>query len=70
MSAPRRLLARLRETMARGSASLPDLVGLVAHELVADAFLGEHEPDLPGKRAERELEELPHGGAALAGLRA
>jgi hypothetical protein len=33
---------------------------------MTDAFLGEHEANLAGKRAERELEELPHGEAALA----
>ena len=36
MPAPRRLLARLRDMMARGSAPLPDLVRLVAAELVSE----------------------------------
>lgn len=36
MSTPRRLLIRLRETMAAGAASLPDLVRLVAGELVSE----------------------------------
>src|SRR5579864_3183638 len=36
MAAPRRLLARLREMMAHGSAPLPDLVHLVAAELVSE----------------------------------
>src|SRR5437764_1756521 len=35
-STPRRLLARLRETMARGVAGLQDLVHLVANELVSE----------------------------------
>ena len=39
-----------------------------AHQLMADALLCENEPDLARKRAERELEELPHGGAALAAV--
>ena len=36
MSTPRRLLARLRDLMARGTAPLPELVRLVAGELVSD----------------------------------
>jgi phosphotransferase system enzyme I (PtsP) len=36
MATPRRLLARLRDLMARGAAPLPDLVRLVASELVAE----------------------------------
>jgi phosphotransferase system enzyme I (PtsP) len=36
MATPRRLLARLRDLMARGDAPLPDLVRLVASELVAE----------------------------------
>ncbi len=36
MQTPRRLLARLRDLMARGSAPLPELVRLVAAELVAE----------------------------------
>src|SRR5579864_2291161 len=36
MATPRRLMARLREMMAHGSALLPDLVGLVATELVSE----------------------------------
>ena len=36
MAAPRRLLARLRDMMARGSPPLPDLVRLVATELVSE----------------------------------
>ncbi len=36
MATPRRLLARLREMMAHGSAPLPDLVRLVAAELVSE----------------------------------
>ncbi len=36
MVTPRRLLARLREMMAHGSAPLPDLVRLVAAELVSE----------------------------------
>ncbi|MBV9811920.1 MAG: GAF domain-containing protein, partial [Acetobacteraceae bacterium] len=36
MSTPRRLLARLRELAARGTASLPELVRLVASELAAE----------------------------------
>lgn len=36
MASPRRLLARLREAMAQGSAPLPDLVRLVAAELVSE----------------------------------
>src|SRR5258708_40359004 len=36
MPPPRRLLARLRDLMARGSAPLPELVRLVAAELVAE----------------------------------
>jgi phosphotransferase system enzyme I (PtsP) len=36
MANPRRLLARLREMMARGTAPLPDLVRLVAAELVSE----------------------------------
>src|SRR5260221_10120341 len=39
---------------------------IFAHQLMADAFLGEDEPDLARKGAEGELEELPHGAAALA----
>jgi hypothetical protein len=31
-----------------------------------DALLGEDQPDLARKGAQRELEELPHGGGALA----
>ena len=34
MSTPRRLLARLRDLMARGTAPMPELVRLVAAELV------------------------------------
>ena len=37
MSSARRLLAGLRETMARGTAPLGELVRLVASELVAQA---------------------------------
>ena len=36
MAAPRRMLARLRDLMARGAAPLPELVRLVASELVAE----------------------------------
>src|SRR3984957_15022902 len=36
MANPRRLLARLREMMARGTAPLPDLVQLVASEMVSE----------------------------------
>jgi phosphotransferase system, enzyme I, PtsP len=36
MATPRRLMARLREMMAHGSAPLPDLVRLVATELVSE----------------------------------
>jgi phosphotransferase system enzyme I (PtsP) len=36
MATPRRLLARLRDLMAHGAAPLPDLVRLVASELVAE----------------------------------
>ncbi len=36
MSTPRRLLARLRDLMARGTAPLPELVRLVASELVSE----------------------------------
>src|SRR5579859_2696911 len=36
MATPRRLLARLREAMARGTAPLPELVDLVAAELVSE----------------------------------
>ncbi len=36
MAGPRRLLARLRETMAKGAASLAALVHLVSNELVAE----------------------------------
>jgi phosphotransferase system enzyme I (PtsP) len=36
MSPPRRLLARLRDLMARGAAPLPELVRLVAGELVSE----------------------------------
>ena len=36
MATPRRLLARLRETMAHGTAPLPELVHLVAVELVSE----------------------------------
>ncbi len=36
MASPRRLLARLREAMARGTAPLPELVDLVAAELVSE----------------------------------
>jgi phosphotransferase system, enzyme I, PtsP len=36
MAGPRRLLSRLREMMAHGSAPLPDLVRLVAAELVSE----------------------------------
>jgi len=36
MSTPRRLLARLRETMAAGAAPLPEMVHLVAGELVTE----------------------------------
>ena len=36
MATPRRLLARLRESMAHGSVPLPDLVRLVAGELVSE----------------------------------
>src|SRR5690348_8668948 len=36
MVAPRRLMARLREMMAHGTALLPDLVRLVATELVSE----------------------------------
>jgi phosphotransferase system enzyme I (PtsP) len=36
MSTPRRLLARLRELMARGAAPMPELVRLVAGELVSE----------------------------------
>ena len=41
---------------------------VLAHQLMADALLCEHEPNLARKGAQRELEELPHGAAALAGL--
>ena len=33
---------------------------VLAHQLMADALLGEDEADLAGKGAQRELEELPH----------
>ena len=36
MSAPRRLLARLRHMMAHGTAPMPELVRLVASELVSE----------------------------------
>ena len=36
MSTPRRLLARLRETMASGTAKLPDLATVVAAEIIAE----------------------------------
>src|SRR5207237_2227906 len=36
------------------------------HQFMAYAFLGKDQPDLPRKGAKRELEKLPHGGAALA----
>lgn len=36
MSTPRRLLARLRDLMARGTAPMPELVRLVASELVSE----------------------------------
>ena len=36
MSTPRRLLARLRHLMAHGAAPMPELVGLVASELVSE----------------------------------
>ncbi|MBO0711731.1 MAG: GAF domain-containing protein, partial [Acetobacteraceae bacterium] len=36
MSGPRRLLARLRETLARGAAPLPHLVAIIAGEMTAD----------------------------------
>src|SRR3954469_13012078 len=36
MSTPRRLLARLRDLMARGTAPMPELVRLVAGELVSE----------------------------------
>ncbi len=36
MASPRRLLARLREALAHGAASLPELVRLVASELVSE----------------------------------
>src|ERR1700726_1792584 len=36
MATPRRLLARLRDLMARGTAPLPELVRLVAAELVSE----------------------------------
>jgi hypothetical protein len=32
---------------------------------MADAFLGEDQANLARKGAQRELEELPHGGPAL-----
>ena len=35
---------------------------VLAHQLMADAFLGKDQPDLARKGAQRELEELPHGG--------
>src|SRR6185503_12660126 len=53
-----------------GGIEVDELVALLprvlAHQLMADAFFREHQTDLAGKGAERELEELPHGGAALA----
>lgn len=36
MSGPRRLLARLRDTLARGAAPLPHLAAIIAGEMVAD----------------------------------
>ena len=39
---------------------------IFAHQLVRDALLGEHQADLAREGAERELEQLPHGAAALA----
>ena len=53
-----------------GRVQVDELVALLprvfAHQLMADAFLGQDQPDLARKGAERELEELPHGAAALA----
>ena len=40
---------------------------ILAHQLMADALLGEDESDLARKGAQRELEELPHRAGALAG---
>ena len=45
---------------------VPLLPWVLAHQLMPHALLGEDEANLAGKGAERELEELPHGGAALA----
>src|SRR5437763_10212009 len=39
---------------------------VLAHQFMADTLLGEDQADLARKGAERELEELPHGAAALA----
>ena len=53
-----------------GRVQVDELVALLprvlAHQLMADALLGEDQADLARKGAERELEELPHGAAALA----
>jgi hypothetical protein len=53
-----------------GGIEIDELVALLprvlANELMADSLLGQDEPDLAGKGAERELEELPQGRAALA----
>src|SRR4051794_714781 len=39
---------------------------VLAHQLVADTLFREDKPDLARKRAQGELEKLPHEGAALA----
>ena len=53
-----------------GRVQVDELVALLprilAHQLVADALLGEDQPDLARKRAQRELEELPHGAGSFS----
>ncbi len=43
---------------------------IFAHQLMRYAFLAKHQPDLAREGTKRELEQLPHGGAALARMRA
>ncbi len=54
-----------------GGVEVDELVALqpgrFADQLIAHALLAEHQPDLAGKGAERELEEVPHDHPCLDG---
>ena len=67
----RKRLVRLdHDRRFSGRIQVDELVALLprifAHQLMADALLRQDQADLARKGAQRKLEELPHGRAALA----